>query len=81
MHHELKILPVYFGAVQDGSKTFEIRYNRDRGFQKGDTLLLREFSPGVAAGSYTGRTIEKRITYVSTYEQKPDYAVLALADA
>ena len=36
MIHELKILNRYANAILSGEKTFEIRENRDRGFQKGD---------------------------------------------
>lgn len=44
MKHELKIWPQYYQAVADGSKTFEVRKN-DRGFQKGDIVILNEFNP------------------------------------
>jgi len=44
MKHELKIWPQYYQAVKDGSKTFEVRKN-DRGFQKDDLIVLREFNP------------------------------------
>lgn len=44
MKHELKIWPQYYNRVKDGSKTFEIREN-DRGFQQGDSVLLREYDP------------------------------------
>ncbi len=42
MIHELKIWPQYYCRVADGSKTFEVR-NNDRGFQPGDTVVLREW--------------------------------------
>lgn len=42
MKHELKIHPKFYCRVADGSKTFEIR-NDDRGYQPGDTVLLKEW--------------------------------------
>lgn len=44
MTHELKIWPQYYCRVADGSKTFEVRKN-DRGFQPGDTVILKEYDP------------------------------------
>lgn len=41
--HTLKVVPPYFEALLDGTKTFEIRAN-DRAFQKGDRLVLWEFN-------------------------------------
>ena len=71
--HELKIYPQYFRAVLDGSKTFEFRKD-DRGFEVGDTLILKEFipetidhtagEPVIKESRYTGRTIKKKITYI-----------------
>lgn len=43
MEHVLKTIEPYFSAVLSGDKTFEIRRN-DRGFQKGDTLVLLDSS-------------------------------------
>lgn len=40
--HVLKVVPPYFDALLDGTKTFEVRRN-DRGFQKGDQLILWEY--------------------------------------
>lgn len=44
--HALKVVAPYFDALADGSKTFEVRRN-DRGFQKGDTLVLQEWHDDV----------------------------------
>jgi Domain of unknown function (DUF3850) len=44
MKHTLKTWPEFFGPINDGTKTFEIRAN-DRNFQVGDELRLREFKP------------------------------------
>lgn len=74
MKHELKIRPEYFAAVVSGYKTFEIRNNADRNFQVGDTLLLWEWG-----GGFTGQTVERAISYITDFEQKPGYVVLGLA--
>jgi hypothetical protein len=59
--HDLKSWPEYFVAVADGRKTFEVRKS-DRGFMVGDHLRLREWDPRTE--QYTGREIERRITYI-----------------
>lgn len=42
--HSLKTWPNFWDAVERGDKTFELRKN-DRGFQRGDVLLLRKWDP------------------------------------
>ena len=42
MTHALKTWPVYFKAVKEGSKTFEVRKD-DRKFHVGDKVLLQEY--------------------------------------
>lgn len=59
--HNLKSWPEYFAAVADGTKTFEVRKD-DRGFRVGDHLRLREWDP--ATDDYTGREVERRVTYI-----------------
>lgn len=75
MTHELKILPAYFDAVYDGRKKFEVRFN-DRGYQVGDTLILREYEKG----QYTGRVVEKKVTYVleNSIGTEPHYCILSI---
>lgn len=75
MRHELKCLPEYFVHVASGDKTFEIRKN-DRNFEVGDRLRIREWEPNVP--DYTGRECIRVVTYMTDYEQKPGYVVLAL---
>ncbi|BES72217.1 hypothetical protein RE428_32350 [Marinobacter nanhaiticus D15-8W] len=80
MHHDLKILPCYFHAVERGDKTFEIRDDRDRGFQAGDTVALHEFDSKartIESQQYTGRVLLRKITYVTAFEQKPGFVVFA----
>ena len=80
MQHTLKTLPAYYEAVAAGDKNFEIRNNHDRGFQKGDTVLLKEFFPDRRPmGVYSDRKIVALITYVTNYEQKPGFVVFGLS--
>ncbi|HBF4616109.1 TPA: DUF3850 domain-containing protein [Clostridioides difficile] len=75
MIHELKILPKYYEAVSNGSKSFEIRFN-DRDFKIGDTLKLQEYIDGV----YTGRSLQREVSYIlndSNYI-KNGYIILGL---
>jgi len=75
MIHHLKILQVYFDEILNGNKTFEIRKN-DRNFKNGDILYLNEYIPGLK--QYTGRFIKCKVTYITSYEQKDDYVVMAI---
>lgn len=75
--HNLKIESVYFEAVRSGDKTFEIRFN-DRDYKKGDFVVLHEFN--VDASKAQGETIEKRIGFITEYEQQDGYVVFSLMD-
>ena len=59
--HDLKCLPVYFQAVIDEEKKFEIRKN-DRDFRVGDLVTLTECSP--YDSEPTGRRYDLYITYI-----------------
>lgn len=72
--HELKTWPNYFQLVWSGRKTFEVRYD-DRGYQRGDTVVLREWDrhwPCECTAKhhdpdckrYTGRTITAEVGHV-----------------
>ena len=61
MKIEKKIWPQYFNKIASGEKTFELRL-ADWECNPGDVLLLREWDPDTK--QYTGREIEKKITYV-----------------
>jgi len=58
--HELKTWPPYFGELQIGRKTFEARKD-DRGFEKGDVLILREYDPSTQ--TYSG----KELAFIAGY--------------
>jgi Domain of unknown function (DUF3850) len=59
--HDLKSWPDFFAPILDGTKTFEVRID-DRGFKVGDILNLWEWDDRKRA--YTGRSIQKRVTYL-----------------
>jgi len=61
MRHEKKVWPEYFQKVLDGTKTYELRL-ADWECTEGDVLFLQEWDPQTK--EYTGRTIEKEVSYV-----------------
>lgn len=78
--HSVKVLPVYFDAIENGIKRFEVRRN-DRQYKVGDTLCLREYDS--MKDEYTGREIDAAITYMVTHEEFPkgvpeDFVILSI---
>lgn len=73
--HELKILTEYLDAIDEGCKSFEIRKN-DRDYKVGNFLLLKEYKEG----RFTGRETLQRITYMTNYEQKESFVVMAICN-
>ena len=74
--HELKLNSVFFDAVANGFKTFEVRKD-DRGFKVGDTLLLKEIEfPGGENPSptihYTGRQCVAAVSYILAHDDFPN---------
>lgn len=55
--HKVKILPQYFDAVMDRTKTAEVRYN-DSGYENGDWLVLEEWTGEYYTGFYIVRRIK-----------------------
>jgi len=60
-----KIWPEYFDAVNSGKKNYELRLN-DFDIKEGDILILDEWDPKTK--NYTGRKIEKKVTYVAKFK-------------
>lgn len=75
--HRLKIWGIFFNAVINGKKLFEIR-KMDRDFQVGDEILLQEFNH--QQNAYTGRECMVRISYIykSNDYLREGYGVLAI---
>ena len=61
MRHTKKVWPEYFQKILDGKKTYELRL-ADWECNEGDILVLQEWNPETK--EYTGREIEKEVTYV-----------------
>ena len=61
MKHTKKVWPEYFQKILDGKKTYELRL-ADWECNEGDILVLQEWDPETK--EYTGREIEKEVTYV-----------------
>ena len=60
-----KIWPEYFEAIASGKKKYELRLN-DFVVNEGDKLILEEWDPKTK--KYTGRKIEKTVTYVGKFK-------------
>ena len=58
---EKKAWPELFEKVKKGEKTFDLRLDNFT-CKIGDILVLREWNP--KRGEYTGRVLEKKITFV-----------------
>ncbi len=68
MKIEKKVQPPYFDAILKGDKNFEVRLN-DFECNEGDILVLREWDP--EKKDYTGRALEKKITYIVRTKNLP----------
>lgn len=86
--HVLKTWPAYFDALEAGDKNFEVRRD-DRGFQRGDILVLqrtmdeRKHEVDVGPDWEPRHVLRKRIIYVLTGGQfgiEPGYVVMGLED-
>jgi hypothetical protein len=89
--HEIKCDQRFFGAIADGTKPFEVRWN-DRDYKAEDMLLIHETrmeaSPrhaDMARRVLTGRSVQRRVTYVLKHEDFPEgvpegWCVLGLSD-
>ena len=78
--HNLKTVACYWDEVKAGNKTFEIRDDRDRSFQKGDRVELVRLREGsvMALVDTCRKPILAEITYVTAYRQKEGYVVFGI---
>ena len=67
---EKKVWSEWFQKIVDGVKTYDLRL-ADFEIKPGDILVLREWDPKKKA--YTGRVLEKGVTYVGKTKGIPTY--------
>ena len=70
--HVLKSLPEYFDPASYGPKNFEIRLN-DRDFKVGDRVQICLWD----GKKFVGQHFNRYITYITDFQQKPGYVVMA----
>ncbi len=68
MNIEKKVWPYYFKKILEGKKNYELRLANFE-CREGDILVLKEWNPDT--GEYTGRSIEKEVTFVTTLKDIP----------
>jgi hypothetical protein len=76
--HTLKTKPVFYKAVIENRKHFEIR-KADRDFQVGDILCLQEYDEVLKA--YTGNECFVKVTFLmpgGQYGLNIDYCLMAI---
>ncbi len=76
--HKLKCWSPYFHAIAKRQKNFDVRRD-DRGFQKGDTVILREWVHNVPVPYFSGNDEHRKIKYILTGGQfgiEPGYVIL-----
>ena len=74
--HSIKCWPPYFGAIRRKEKNFDVRRD-DRGYQKGDTVVLREWDQ--SSVRFTGNDEHRKIKFILTGGQfgiEPGFVVL-----
>ena len=64
MIHNLKIRECFADPVLSGEKSFEVRYNGDRGFQKGDIVNFRVIDESGHRVAHEVNSVSFTITYV-----------------
>jgi hypothetical protein len=75
--HHVKSRVLWYQDILSGKKPFDVRLN-DRGYKVGDILMLHEWDDRVdmEAGHYTGRDIQRLVTYIAGFGCEPGYVVL-----
>lgn len=73
--HKLKSWPFFFEQIRLGHKKHDLRM-KDREFKVGDMVMLCEYDP--FAGTYTGRALLAKITYITSNDYPCAYSSAVL---
>lgn len=77
--HELKTIPPYYQAVEEGLKNWDLRKD-DRDFKVGEFVRLKEYDP--VKKVYSGHYLIFRISYIlrnaPKFGLKEGYCILTL---
>jgi len=74
--HRLKSWPAFFHAILRGDKLHDLRRKENHDFQVGDLLQLNEYDP--FAGKYTGRSLDRTISFITSNDTPCAYSSAAL---
>lgn len=79
MIHDLKIQLCFADAILRGYKNFEVRYNADRGFQKGDLINFFVLEKDTIVYEHPLNKIPFVVTYVlSGFGLKEDHVAFGI---
>ena len=76
--HELKVLPMYFSMLLDGTKSYELR-KFDRDYKVGDYLVLSEYVNKEYSGRKLLAVIRSIIANVPEYGLMEGYCILSIS--
>lgn len=66
MRHEVKSYCDRFEVISSGTCKADIRLN-DKVYTAGDKIVFKEGYDDISGYTYTGRSIEAKITYIDSY--------------
>ena len=81
MYHQLKLREAFAEPILRGEKNFEVRYNCDRGFQKGDHVKFFVVDNEMTQVKHPVAEKVYEITYVlSGVGLRPEYVVFGIRE-
>lgn len=75
--YKVKSWVPFFEAFESGAKKHDMRDLKDRKYKVGDILILQEYDP--FRGTYTGREMGRKVTYITSSDTPCAFSSAALA--